>query len=55
MNPPDFARAKRYFGRDDFWPLHRVLRAELEALGQPMTYEEWYGGQLAGRYYERWG
>ena len=34
-------------GRDDFWPLNRALRAELEALGQPMTDEEWYRGQLA--------
>ena len=34
-------------GRDDFWPLNRDLRAEREALGQPMTDEEWYGGQLA--------
>jgi uncharacterized protein len=35
------------FGRDDFWLLNRALRAELEALGQPMTDEEWYGSQLA--------
>jgi uncharacterized protein len=35
------------FGRDDFWPLNRALRAELAALGQPMTDEEWYGRQLA--------
>jgi uncharacterized protein len=35
------------FGRDDFWPLNRALRAELEALGQPMTDEAWYGDQLA--------
>jgi uncharacterized protein len=35
------------FGRDDFWPLSRALRAELEALGQPMTDEAWYSSQLA--------
>ena len=35
------------FGRDDFWPLNRALRAELKALGKPMTDKEWYGGQLA--------
>jgi len=35
------------FGRDDFWPLNRALRTEVEALGQLMTDEEWYGGQLA--------
>ena len=34
-------------GRDDFWRLNRALRAEIEALGQPTTDEEWYGGQLA--------
>ena len=34
-------------GRDDFWPLNRAMRAELEALGQPMTDEAWYGSQLA--------
>jgi uncharacterized protein len=35
------------FGRDDFWPLNRALRAELAALGRPMSDEEWYGSQLA--------
>ena len=35
------------FGRDDFWPLNRALRAELAALGRPMSDEEWYSGQLA--------
>jgi uncharacterized protein len=35
------------FGRDDFWPLNRALRAELAGLGQPVTDEEWYAGQLA--------
>lgn len=33
-------------GRDDFWPLNRVLRAEMAALGQSMTDEEWYSSQL---------
>ena len=35
------------FGRDDFWPLNRALRAELEARDRPMTDKEWYGDQLA--------
>jgi uncharacterized protein len=33
-------------GRDDFWPLNRALRAEMAALGQSMTDEEWYSSQL---------
>jgi uncharacterized protein len=33
-------------GRDDFWPLNRALRAEMAALGQSMTDEEWYRSQV---------
>jgi uncharacterized protein len=35
------------FGRDDFWPLNRTLRAELATLGRPMTDEAWHDSQLA--------
>jgi uncharacterized protein len=34
-------------GRDDFWTLNRCLRAELKAVGQTWSDEEWYSSQLA--------
>ena len=33
-------------GRDDFWTLNRCLRAELKAVGQTWSDEEWYSSQL---------
>jgi uncharacterized protein len=33
-------------GRDDFFPRHDALRAELAASGEPMTDGQWYGRQL---------
>jgi uncharacterized protein len=33
-------------GRDDFFPRHDALRAELAVSGRPMTDEQWYSVQL---------